>query len=110
MTAQQFLDTYIANNGSEPEAAFWGHAYDATAMLLDAIEAASTMDGDELVIDRAGVREYLDNLRGYQGIIGVINCDDFGDCGSQKITVIEHLDSGDVSASKANVVYEYVPS
>jgi branched-chain amino acid transport system substrate-binding protein len=110
VTAQQFLDTYEANNGSAPEAPFWGHAYDATAMLLDAIEAASTIDGDELVIDRAGVREYLDNLRGYSGIIGTINCDDFGDCGSQKITVIEHLDSGDLAASKSNVVYEYAPS
>ena len=83
--------------------------HDATAMLLDAIDAASYLDGDNLVIDRAGVREYLDNLRGYEGIIGLINCDDFGDCGSQKITVIEHLSADDVEASKANVVYEYAP-
>jgi hypothetical protein len=43
----------------------------------------------------------------YSGIIGLITCDAFGDCGSQKITVIGHGDSGDVSASNANVVYEY---
>ena len=110
VTAQQFLDTYEANNGSAPEAPFWGHAYDATAMLLDAIDAASWVEDGSLMVDRAGVREYLDNLRGYEGIIGTINCDDFGDCGSQKITVIEHLDSGDLAASKSNVVYEYAPS
>ena len=110
VTAQQFLDTYEANNGSAPEAPFWGHAYDATAMLLDAIDAASWVEDGSLMVDRAGVREYLDNLRGYEGIIGTINCDDFGDCGSQKITVIEHLDSDDLAASKANVVYEYAPS
>ena len=96
--------------GEAPSAAFWGHSYDATAMLLDAIDAASSLDGDNLVIDRAGVREYLNGIRGYEGIIGTINCDDFGDCGSQKITIIEHLDPGDIEASKLNVVFEYAPS
>ncbi|MEM7095573.1 MAG: branched-chain amino acid ABC transporter substrate-binding protein, partial [Actinomycetota bacterium] len=110
VTADQFLATYEENNGSAPEAAFWGHSYDATALLLDAIEAASYIDGDELVIDRAGVREFMDNVQGYEGIIGTINCDDFGDCGSQKITVIEHLSADDIQASKDNVVYEYAPS
>ena len=109
VNAEEFLATYEANNGEAPSAPFWGHSYDATAMLLDAIEAASTLDGDTLVINRAGVRDYLNNLTGYEGIIGTINCDNFGDCGSQRITVIEHLDSDDIEASKLNVVYEYAP-
>ena len=109
VSADEFLATYEANNGEAPSAAFWGHSYDATAMLLDAIAAASWVEGDELMIDRAGVREHLNAISGYSGIIGTINCDDFGDCGSQKITIIEHLDSGDVEASKSNVVFEYAP-
>jgi len=109
VSADEFLATYEANNGEAPSAAFWGHSYDATAMLLDAIAAASWVEGDELMIDRAGVREHLNSISGYSGIIGTINCDDFGDCGSQKITIIEHLDSGDVEASKQNVVFEYAP-
>lgn len=108
-TANDFLTAYEATNGEAPSAPFWGHSYDATAMLLDAIDAASFMDGDNLVIDRAGVREFLDGIRGYEGIIGTINCDDFGDCGSQKITIIEHLSSSDLEASKANVKFEYAP-
>ena len=71
-------------------------------------EANLDEDGN-LVIDRAGVREYLNGLTGYSGLIGTINCDDFGDCGSQKITVIDHQDSGDIEASKAAVVFEYAP-
>jgi hypothetical protein len=55
------------------------------------------------------VREHLNNVTDYSGIIGLITCDAFGDCGSQKITVIGHADSTDVSASNANVVYEYAP-
>ncbi len=38
-----------------------------------------------------------------------ISCDDFGDCGTQKITIIHHLDSNDIEASKARVVYEFAP-
>ncbi|MEZ5279475.1 MAG: branched-chain amino acid ABC transporter substrate-binding protein [Acidimicrobiales bacterium] len=108
-TAEDILSAYDAAYGEAPSAPFWGHSYDATAMLLDAIDAASTMDGDTLVIDRQGVRDYLDGISGYSGVIGTINCDDFGDCGSQKITIIEHLDHTDLEASKNNVVFEYAP-
>ena len=61
------------------------------------------------MIDRQGVRDALNSTSGYSGIIGTLNCDDFGDCGSQKITIIEHLSSADVEASKANVVFEFAP-
>ena len=110
VTAAEVLATYEANNGETPSAPFWGHSYDAAAMLLDAIEAASWVEDGTLMVDRAGIREHLNNIRGYEGLIGLINCDDFGDCGSQKITVIEHLDPNDVQASLDNVVYEYAPS
>lgn len=109
-SADEFLARYEEIEGAAPSAAFWGHSYDATAMLLDAIDAASYLDGDTLVINRSGVREHLDGIQGYGGIIGTINCDDFGDCGSQKITISLHTDSTDIEAGKANVVFEYAPS
>lgn len=109
-TAAGVLADYEAAHGETPTAPFWGHSYDATAMLLDAISAASHVDGDgNLVIDKAGVREHLNGIRGYSGVIGIINCDDFGDCGSQKITVIKHDSSADIQASKDNVVFEFAP-
>jgi len=110
VSAEEFLATYEANNGEAPAAPFWGHSYDAAAMLLDAIDAASWVDGDgNLNIDRQGVRDHLNGIQGYSGLIGTINCDDFGDCGSQKITVILHNDSGDIPGSLENVVFEYAP-
>ncbi len=108
-TADSFLAAYTEEWGEDPAAPFWAHSYDATTLLLDAIAAASYDDGGTLVIDRAGVREFLNSVTDYSGIIGLITCDAFGDCGSQKITVIGHADSTDVSASNANVVYEYAP-
>jgi len=109
-TGDGFLEAYEAEHGETPAAPFWGHAYDATTMLLDAISAASYDDGGTLVIDRAGVREYLNSISGYSGIIGVLTCDDFGDCGSQRISVIQHNDSSDWQAGTANVVFTYNPA
>ena len=109
-TAAEVLAAYEDKYGEPPSAAFWGHSYDAAAMLLDAIKDSSTVnDAGQLVIDKAAVRTYLTNLRGYSGVIGTINCDDFGDCGSQKITIIKHDNSDDIETSKANVVFEYAP-
>jgi len=108
VTADKFLAEYKANHGTSPEASFWAHSYDATTILLEAIKAASKANGGKLKIDRAGVREYLDNLSNYEGIIGTLSCDDFGDCGAQLITVIQN-NSADYDGSMENVVFEYAP-
>ncbi|MCY3663931.1 MAG: branched-chain amino acid ABC transporter substrate-binding protein [bacterium] len=108
-SAADLLATYEQSYGGPPEAAYWGHAYDATMLLLEAIRAASRLDGDTLVIDRAGVREYLDGVAGYAGIIGSITCDRWGDCGTQSVVIIEHLDADDIATTRTNVVYEYRP-
>jgi len=109
-TADDFLEAYEERYGEPPAAPFWAHAYDAAAMLLDAIVAASWLDGDALVIDRQGVRDYLDQLQGYGGLIGTINCDEFGDCGAARITVIRNIGGEEnVEASTANVVFSYAP-
>lgn len=105
--ADQILAAYEAAYGEKPSAAFWGHSYDAATLLLDAIAAASWVEDGDLYIDRAGVRQYLDAVSGYSGVTGALSCDSFGDCASQKITVISHESSADIEASKNNVVYSY---
>ena len=108
--AASVLADYEAEFGEVPAAPFWAHSYDAAVLLLDAIAHASYMDGDDLVIDRAGVREHLNSVSDYKGLIGTMTCDAFGDCGSQKITVIQNTDITDYVASTENVVYEYAPA
>ena len=108
-TPGSLLAAYEDTYGEPPSAPYWAHAYDATTLLLEAVTAASVVDDGTLVIDRAGVREYLNTVSGYGGIIGTIGCDAFGDCGSQKTTVIHHLDPDDIEASKANIVFEFAP-
>ena len=108
-TADDLLAAYEDAYGEAPSAPYWAHAYDATTLLLEAVTAASEVEDDFLRIDRAGVRAYLNRVSGYRGIIGTIDCDDFGDCGSQKLTIIHHLDADDIEASKANIVFEFTP-
>ena len=109
-SASAVLADYEAEFGEAPAAPFWAHSYDAAVLLMDAIAASSYMDGDDLVIDRAGVREHLNSVSNYAGLIGTMSCDAYGDCGSQKITVIQNIDIADYEASTGNVVYEYAPA
>ena len=108
-TAAEIAATYEAVYGEPPEAAFWAHAYDATTLLLAAVKAASEVVDSTLVIDRSAMRGHLDSVRGYEGIIGTLNCDEFGDCGTQRILVVRHLDHTDASATESNIVYEFDP-
>ena len=108
--AIEVLDDYRADHGEEPSSAYWASTYDATTILLSAIEAnAEVNDAGQLVIDKAGISSSVAALRDYSGLTGSISCDDFGDCGSQKIVIVHHTDADDVEAGMDNVVFEYVP-
>ncbi len=109
-TADAILAAYEDAHGEPPSASFWAHGYDATTLLLDAIAAASSVEDGTLMIDRQGIRDYLNGVRGYGGVIGTINCDAFGDCGSSKITVIQNIGGEEnLAASRQNVVFSYAP-
>ncbi len=112
-TAAEVLQDYQDAYGEAPSGPYWAHAYDATTLLLEAIAVSSepTIEptNGALSIDRAAIRAFLHDVSDYQGLIGAITCDDFGDCGVQKITVIHHLDPSDIEASKNNIVFEFTP-
>ena len=110
-SAVDFLAAYEENWGEKPAAPFWAHGYDATTLLLDAIAAASYVDVDgNLNVDRQGIRDHLNGVAGFSGLIGTINCDDFGDCGAARITVVQNIGGEEnAEASMDNVVFSYVP-
>jgi branched-chain amino acid transport system substrate-binding protein len=110
-TAADFLAAYDAAYGEAPSAAFWAHSYDATVLLLSAIDAVAVeLDDGSLFIDRQALRDYLDATSGFSGIIGTLSCDDFGDCGAQRISIVLHEDAGDIETGKTNIVYEFTPA
>jgi branched-chain amino acid transport system substrate-binding protein len=75
-----FLSLYTETYGEEPPAPFHANAFDATNILLDAIEATASLDADgNLVIDRAAIREYVRSVTDFQGLTGVLNADGSGE-------------------------------
>jgi len=107
-TAEEVLATYNETYGEAPSAAFWAHAYDATILLLSAIDAVAVDDGSgALTIDRQALRDQINSTSGYEGLIGTLTCDEFGDCGATKITVVQNSDPTDIAVGKENVVFEF---
>ena len=107
-SADDFLAAYEAAYGEAPSTGFWAHAYDAAIMLLRAIDRVAVEVDGTLYIDRQALREEL-HRTSFDGITGSITCDEYGDCGAQRIAVVQHTDSRDVEAGKNNVVFEYAP-
>ncbi len=87
------LTEFEAISGGPPTSPYWAHGYDATTLLLSAIEQVSVADGDTLYIDHAALRDALDGTAGFQGLIGTITCDRFGDCGTGRSVIHLHVDS-----------------
>ena len=107
VTGADLLAAYNAEHGEAPSADFWGHSYDATILLLNAIEAVATVDGDVMYVDRQELRDELNSTSNFEGVIGSLTCDDFGDCGAAKISIFQHIDLVDHQVSKANILYTY---
>lgn len=84
-------------------------AYDAATILLRAIEEVAVADGDTLFIDRARLREALTSTTGFDGIIGPISCDSFGDCGTGLILIAHYTDPAVDDITQLPVVFRYAP-
>jgi branched-chain amino acid transport system substrate-binding protein len=86
----EFLPAYQENYGTEPTAPFHAHAYDATNLVLDAVEEVAQQGSDgTLLIGRQALRDALYATSGYEGITGTLTCDEVGDCADARISVSE---------------------
>lgn len=92
-----------------PTSPYWAHAYDATTVLLSAIESAAEVDGGSMRVERAALREQLRATRDFEGLIGTLSCDDFGDCGTGRVNIYHHTDPGVTDTAKLPVVYRFSP-
>ena len=104
-SAAKVLAALEATFGGPPTSAYWAHGYDATTLLLSAIKQVAVRDGGTLSIDRAALRDALDAIADFQGLIGVLTCDDFGDCGTGRSVISLHEDSSISDPLPLPVVY-----
>lgn len=77
----QWLDEY----GSDPPSGYHAHAYDATNLLLNAVEAVALVNEDgSLLIGRQAMRDAVAATEGYPGLTGRLTCREdspfAGDC------------------------------
>ena len=108
-TGRSFADVLTAFEvvyGGPSTSPYWAHGYDATTLLLSAIKQIAVVDGDTLYIDHAALRDALDGTLNFQGIIGTMTCDDFGDCGTGRSLVHLHADSSVTDPSLLPIVYK----
>jgi branched-chain amino acid transport system substrate-binding protein len=77
----EFLPAYQEAYGTEPLSVFHAHAYDATNILMNAIEAVAIDNGDgSLSIPRQALRDEVFATTDYQGTVGTFTCTELGDC------------------------------
>ena len=107
-SGEQVLAAYQARHGGFPPSPYWAHAYDATTILLSAIESVAVEEGDMLVLDRAALRAAV-GATAIDGLVGTVSCDRFGDCGTGGMNIYHHTDTSITDVSRLPVVYVYSP-
>ena len=108
-SVDEALAAYSAAYGGFPITPYWAHSYDATTLLLNAIEIVAGEAGGKLYVDRAALRRELHATSGFQGLVGTLNCDEFGDCGTGRINIYHHTDLSITDPAKLPVVYRFSP-
>ncbi len=94
-----FLEKYEANTGGPPPAGFAAHAYDGTNIVLDAIEAVVVVDDDgTLHIGRQALRDAVGATSGFDGLTGVLACDEHGDCATGEALAVFQLTADQVAS------------
>lgn len=110
ISSRQLRTAYEDRYGEPAESVYLEHSYDATTLLLAAIESVAVNDGEDLVIDRAELREALAATSGFGGIIGTLTCDEFGDCGTGAVQIAHNPDpSAGTDARELPIVYRFAP-
>lgn len=105
--ADEILAAFESTYGESPGALTWAHGYDATSLLLSAINSVAVEEGGKLYVDRAALREEIGATSGFQGIAGVLSCDNFGDCGTGRVNIYHHTDSAITDPAQLPVAYRF---
>jgi branched-chain amino acid transport system substrate-binding protein len=109
-TYSEFLVTWDEEIGGVPPSGFHAHAYDATNLLLNALEAVAVEDADgNIVIGRQALRDALNATEGHPGLIGTLTCDEYGDCGTGEALAIFQISEDEVHGGNWPPAVVYTP-
>lgn len=93
-----FLVDWVGKYGSTPPGSYHAHAFDATNILLDAIEAVAveSPDGDVL-IGRNALLEAITATSAFDGITGLLRCSPTGDCATGEAIGVFEIGEAEVN-------------
>jgi branched-chain amino acid transport system substrate-binding protein len=97
----EFLPAYEDQYGTQPIGPFHAHAFDATLILLDAIDrVARKADDGTLTIGRSALRDAVAATSGVTGLSGTITCTPTGDCAPETTIAIYEIPSVPLSGGE----------
>lgn len=86
-----FLAKYQAKFGYAPTSIYHPNAYDATLMLLAAIEEVAVQGADgRLHIPRQALRQAMYASKDFAGLTGTLTCSPYGDCATPLVAVYQY--------------------
>jgi branched-chain amino acid transport system substrate-binding protein len=88
----EFVEAYRELFGEPPIQAFHANAYDAAMMLVAAIEKVAVQEDGTTYIGRQALRDALFETEGMDGISGLIECDEHGQCAGFNFAVYRFTD------------------
>ncbi|MBP8001664.1 MAG: branched-chain amino acid ABC transporter substrate-binding protein [Chloroflexi bacterium] len=95
-----FLSKWTEKYGGNPPSGFHAHAYDATNILLDAIASVAQVGGDgTILIGRQALRDAITGTSGFEGLTGVLACNETGDCATGEALAIYQLTEAEVNGN-----------
>ncbi len=95
-----FLAKWDVKFGGAPPASYHAHAYDAANILLNAIETVAQKGSDgALLIGRQALRQAIINTADFDGLTGVLTCDEAGDCASGTALGIYQITKAEITGS-----------
>jgi branched-chain amino acid transport system substrate-binding protein len=92
----EFLPAYEEDFG-KTTSVFHAHAFDATNILIDAIEAVAIEEEGTTFIPRTALKDEMFATSGYEGIIGELSCDENGDCNPEASISVSVVENGEFS-------------
>ena len=95
-----FLAMWDEEIGGVPPAGFHAHAYDATNMLLDAIEAVAVeLEDGSILVGRQALRDALSATEGFEGLTGTLSCGPTGDCATGEALAIFQITQAEIDGN-----------
>lgn len=95
-----FLAKWDEEIGGVPPSGYHAHAYDATNILLGAIESVAEVGEDgTIVVGRQALRDALTATADYDGLTGSLTCNATGDCATGEALAIFQITEAELEGN-----------